>query len=342
MNEINKDVNTDISFDEYDVLLQKELDDMKNEVPPVPESYSSSWRKAVREDAEHRAEADSRGLAAMETAQPKVSRKNRSRRLIPLLSSAAVLIFLIGGTFATRSTLSPRLQLKATEEFTVANKASFERSAVEAYSTEEPDEAVYSTDVSSDEDYSAEMYSPDMYSADMYSSDMNSSDMSASSDLGAGLNSAYDSSVWAYDSYMEAYDFDESAVTTEEAEVEEAEEEAVAEIDAEAAEKAVVEEEAAAVEEEAAAETEEEVEEEETIIAEEDAQTDETEETIGSSAAGEIPDSDNPESNSASKSGFWNEVLFFLEDMGAFLTAALPWLGGVALLCLIIVLIRRR
>ena len=28
MNEINKDVNTDISFDEYDVLLQKELDEM--------------------------------------------------------------------------------------------------------------------------------------------------------------------------------------------------------------------------------------------------------------------------------------------------------------------------
>ena len=55
--------------------LQDTLDAMAKDTPPVPESFRSAWRKAIRQEA---AEQKEREKAKLETAQPEASQSEKS------------------------------------------------------------------------------------------------------------------------------------------------------------------------------------------------------------------------------------------------------------------------
>ena len=124
-----------------DVLLQQELDAMAAEVPDMPASFRNGWREAVREDARMRAEAEAARPAAQDrptpaagptvtefpaaagrpagtdrpaAAHPASGRLLRTRRWVPWVCAAAMMVFLVGGTMLTRNTLSPRLHASHT------------------------------------------------------------------------------------------------------------------------------------------------------------------------------------------------------------------------------------
>ncbi len=130
-----------------DVLLQQELDAMAAEVPDMPASFRNGWREAVREDARMRAEAEAARPAAQDrptpaagpagadrptvtefptaaarpagtdrpaAAHPAAGRLLRTRRWVPWVCAAAMMVFLVGGTMLTRNTLSPRLHASHT------------------------------------------------------------------------------------------------------------------------------------------------------------------------------------------------------------------------------------
>lgn len=131
---------------DLDALLQRELEEMAAETPPMTRSFRNGWREAVRREAAAReqipadripadripadripAEAFAQDAAFTEAAagaeapaapdrtpaEGKAGRIARTRRWTGLLSAAAVLVFLIGGTLLTRGTLSPRLRREA-------------------------------------------------------------------------------------------------------------------------------------------------------------------------------------------------------------------------------------
>lgn len=76
--------------------LEQELEQMAAEVPPMPANFRDNWTKAVREDAA--AGGGSRH------AEPDPGRGMTRTTWIRLLSTAAVFVFLIGGTFVYRAT----------------------------------------------------------------------------------------------------------------------------------------------------------------------------------------------------------------------------------------------
>ncbi len=106
--------------------VQRELDSMAQEVPEMPEEFRRAWRLAIREEAANHAVETEKTLsddvqeglnrtAAVHSEKGRdTGEKNisyfQTRRWTGILSAAAAMIFLIGGTLATRNSLSPRLQ----------------------------------------------------------------------------------------------------------------------------------------------------------------------------------------------------------------------------------------
>ncbi|MGN0747618.1 MAG: DUF4349 domain-containing protein [Aristaeellaceae bacterium] len=72
--------------------LQEDLARLSDDMPPMPEDFHQAWTKRVEE-------------AAMEN-KPEASRPRR--QWTRLLSAAAAVVFVLGGTLLTRDTLSPR------------------------------------------------------------------------------------------------------------------------------------------------------------------------------------------------------------------------------------------
>ena len=113
-------------------FVQAELDSMAADVPEMPDAFRNGWRKAIRAEAAKGAIAEAEnesaprteagqnarteampdsGPAAEKAPVPKKPLLLRSRRWTGILSAAAALIFLIGGTLVTRGRLSPRLRV---------------------------------------------------------------------------------------------------------------------------------------------------------------------------------------------------------------------------------------
>lgn len=266
--------------------LQRELDSMAAEVPEMPEEFRQGWRRAIREDAanrtaekENRAEAEQiaaiRDIDINEVKDQETEGKTpahpgssvRIRRWTGILSAAAAMVFLIGGTLATRNSLSPRLKkeqppvllgsgMSRDVEITVLSTAQPTNSAVPGVSSREM----------------AMDAQEEMEEAD--------SDKSAKTLLTSG-----------------EVPLMFSAAAPEETEPEP--EEAAGELwDEPAAEEA-----------------------------------DGNPENLMGEA--ERPDA-------GETTDFWKEAGFFLEDMGAFLKAALPYLIGFAAITAVVVLVRKR
>ena len=98
--------------------LQDTLDAMAKDTPPVPESFRSAWRKAIRQEA---AQQKEREKATLETAQPeaprpekgtlgnagtRATRRNRNFSRQRGMSIAAAFVFLLGGALIGWDTLS--------------------------------------------------------------------------------------------------------------------------------------------------------------------------------------------------------------------------------------------
>ena len=98
--------------------LQDTLDAMAKDTPPVPESFRSAWRKAIRQEA---AQQKEREKATLETAQPeaprpekgtlgnagtRATRRNRNFSRQRGMSIAAAFVFLLGGTLIGWDTVS--------------------------------------------------------------------------------------------------------------------------------------------------------------------------------------------------------------------------------------------
>ena len=93
--------------------LQRELNRMAEEVPPMPEEFRRSWREAIRKEPQ----IPSPGEAPADLRQPKaetvsshaspLSSPSRGLRWKRFVSTAAVLLFLLGGTLLGVDAFSP-------------------------------------------------------------------------------------------------------------------------------------------------------------------------------------------------------------------------------------------
>ncbi len=96
--------------------IDQDLKDMASDIPDMPDSYRSGWRRAIRADAKSNSGTPKlihpESVIPPEIAPDKTPVRH-SRRWTYLLSAAAALIFLVAGTLATRGMLSPRLKEKA-------------------------------------------------------------------------------------------------------------------------------------------------------------------------------------------------------------------------------------
>lgn len=79
-------------FDDENEVLRQCLSPLNEEVPDMPENFHAQWTALVKEDAMKQEE--SRKVAPM-------------RRWTRILSVAAALVFVVGGTLLTKDTLSP-------------------------------------------------------------------------------------------------------------------------------------------------------------------------------------------------------------------------------------------
>ena len=309
-NEFNK-----AAFDESDVLLQKELDAMRKDVPPVPESFRSAWRQAVRDDAanmtqatnvsqvsktaqadkltpafnDYTANVNDSGTTPIEPVNdnsgvidsflPPVNRQKskRLRSVIPILSSVAVLIFLIGGTLATRNTLSPRLKNNTAGKYTAVSKSPRDSLVDEDMREETAAEAVEeSADEFEETDIAAE-------AAEESSEEFEESAPAAAA--GGFYENAYSAAMNAEkgsDSYAERRLYNSIHASSDKMD-------------------------------------------------------------SGITSSYEHPETASEKKSlediSETETGFRAEIKFFFEDMGAFILAAIPWLAGIAILCLITTLI---
>lgn len=222
--------------------VQRELDIMAQEVPEMPEEFRKAWRLAIREEAATRA-AETEKISALpaEEEQHRAAASNisalRTRRWTGILSAAAAMVFLIGGTLATRNSLSPRLRTE------------------QALTTDAGGNLVLETGLP----------------------------MAEALKDGADL------------------EFNTKEITMD----------------------VVLTQEIGETEEDAA---------EEPATEPENATAEPTDSRGAVSTA---------EPDEAGKGGFWAEVRFFLEDMGAFVKAAWPYLAGAAAVSVIILLVRR-
>ncbi len=258
--------------------LDQMLRDLAAETPEMPADFHARWTLAVRQEA-------ARG--SDEKKMPAAVRRNRWTRI---LATAAVFVFLIGGTLLTRDSLRPGVRQEPEKLTAFSRGVSFTQirgadpAAPTGALTAEPAAAPAAWEMETDADLDAGIPIP-------------------AATAGNGLISAIPSVAtsgsepektveWETEEAMEA-SMDEAAVEEEpmeEAAAEEMEEESAKETSEKAAEKAAKEE--YTEEEESAAEAREE----------------------------------------ASKNSFGQEVGLFLEDMGWFLLAALPYLAGAGVL----------
>ena len=84
-------MNREPHFDENEVLRQC-MSPLNEEVPDMPENFHAQWTALVKEDAMKQEET--RKVAPM-------------RRWTRILSVAAALVFVVGGTLLTKDSLSP-------------------------------------------------------------------------------------------------------------------------------------------------------------------------------------------------------------------------------------------
>ncbi len=143
--------------------IDQDLKNMASDVPEMPDSFRSGWRQAIRNEAEKSSPAPEQippeSAVSAETV-PVETRVRRPRRWTYLLSAAAALIFLFAGTLATRGMLSPRLKkagsdpgvstLSAVREAGVSDAAVNPPQADSALSA--ANDAAYETDSASRED----------------------------------------------------------------------------------------------------------------------------------------------------------------------------------------------
>lgn len=111
--------------------LLEELSDLAQDVPPMPEDVHAGWMKLVEEDAM---------MPKDNSTEKKTFRIPRS--VTRFLSAAAALVFLVGGTLASRDVLSPKGDSPRTE--TAAYKAAGDYGSSMARSTGNAN-ALYST-----------------------------------------------------------------------------------------------------------------------------------------------------------------------------------------------------
>lgn len=103
--------------------LDRELAQMAGEVPPMPADFHQKWMSAVREEAERKPE--------------KPSRERKTAPWLRWLSTAAVFVFLIGGTMIYRASKNGRnapaaaVEREAPAETAVVAEEAEERSAPE-------------------------------------------------------------------------------------------------------------------------------------------------------------------------------------------------------------------
>ena len=283
---------------------------------------------------------------APEMQHPKQGREAsvlRTRRWTGILSAAAAMIFLIGGTLATRNTLSPRLRIDpaaVTQEAVVnrTGKASVQATALPTATVEpvmeELEEAAVEAAEEADGMYSAAADTDSGYGMLEAAGAFAGSGTPKAEEKARGFSfpgigeipseEAADASVPSSEKTMAASDatMKKSAGTPD----------AVSDRSANTSE--TVSDEA-----EAFAETEEmELEEAEAISVPETAKRGKanTSPKESEKAAERISAPDE------AFKGFLREVRYFLEDMGAFLKAALPYLAAAALLLAVTILLRKR
>ncbi len=124
-------MNENSSEKDFFLSIDQDLKDMASDIPDMPDSFRSGWRRAIRADAKSKPE--NREFLHPESAVPPENTSNKtpirhSRRWTYLLSAAAALIFLVTGTLATRGMLSPRLKEKAPDMSTSILSAGEEKS----------------------------------------------------------------------------------------------------------------------------------------------------------------------------------------------------------------------
>ncbi len=301
--------------------LDQELKNMARDVPEMPEEFRAGWRQALRAEAaafrEDGAEQSAPAPSAMQTenasaddrqenaaaAGPEAKKSPPLRKFIPLVSAAAVLLFLIGGTLATRGMLSPRLKAnsavdssspdmqtemaaEAPEEKMLTEEKAMRRAATESEAVEsEAMEAAILEDMAMEEAVEYGYMAAESYMAA-------GSDMAAESDTAAESNMAVEGNMTA-----EGNTAAESGTNSRVA--------GGGSIPSEKPAPTVPPARAAS-----------------------DTQ-DSGGAATGSPASAESPD-------------FAARLGYFLEDMGAFLLAALPYLAGAGVLALIAVLIGKR
>ncbi len=300
--------------------LDQDLKAMASDVPEMPESFRAGWRAAVRAEAAKQAQnADAPREEIPEAPAKKIS---RLRRWAPLVSTAAALLFLVTGTLATRGVLSPRLrQPPAAESLALPETERAGADFEEPIPAPETANAVYAASEEADAVYAASE------EAEAYA---------ASGEANAAYESAYAASEEADEAYESAYAASgEMDAAYESAYAASGETDAVCAASEEAEEAGAVSGGADPVFGAARKAAEESAPSGSTAVPAERG-------AAPSAAPSQENDSLPSPAPDSAREDFGTRVLYFLEDMGAFLWAALPFLLGAALLVLLIFLIRRK
>ncbi len=318
--------------------LDQELKAMASEVPDMPEEFRSGWRQAIRAEADQPS-ADSPETPAFPETHPSPEassspevpsspagpdraepasgnvRSLRPRRWSAVLSAAAAMIFLIGGTLATRGSLSPRLRRAE-----VAVSGPVENTAVrtDAEQEEEEENTLYAAKEEADLAYAF----PE----------------EAAEEASAVWENTADEVSAAWENTAE-----EASAAWEEA----------AEEDSAAWEETAAEAPVGSGAGSSAVNTDRAGESAEDVSRGEEASGKKAK-TSASGSLQAVPEATasaaplptiSPEPAAApaeTPPGFWTGVGYFLEDMGAFLLAALPYLAGAAAAGALVFLFRRR
>ena len=288
-------------------MIQQELERMARNVPEMPAAFREGWRQAIRLEAAKTAQAPDSEAASSEKAAAEIrpavaigdesaqARKNafiKTRRWAGILSAAAAMVILIGGTLATRNTLSPRLHREEAVQSISGEAQDSENMAMFAMPVPESEApTAMPTMVPPDPQTSGTLFQD---ADDMAGGEARSRENVLSEETAAqqSINSTKTFGV-SEKAQESTFDFAREEETQADA------------LDA-------------------------------GEIPEAETADDLLEETEDSEeAAGEEMSSDAGMANlPAASPDFKTEVVWFLEDMGAFLQAAWPWLAGAAVLAL--------
>ena len=280
--------------------LEQELNDMAAEVPEMPASFREGWRRAIREEAsekpiraEIRENRETNINRSQETTKHEPGKHAfilKTRRWAGILSVAAAMVFLIGGTFATRGALSPRLR-KNTDVL------------MQESGQLQNEEIAWGMDTELQQDAREQIRTESILSDNLADSARG-----ISFETSLGVQETHFPMIISEDAEMEASNPKEGAALFE---TNAGEEETGLEESADTA---------GAAEEAAEAVASMKTREVEKLSSEED----------GTNTAAE-----------AKTPGFWTEAGWFMEDMGAFLKAALPYLIGAAAVAFVVLLLRK-